>query len=257
MSPCAEPQAGASWGAAAGPDTPFIAFRAFNDPELKPLVRLKARIDQRAYPHFPGNSLPARLVRELAARRALPIKEVFESFEVFERVRGGVRAPALADLCCGHGLTGILFAVFSRTIASVTLVDRRQPESYALVLEAAITVAPWVKGRVRFLEMPLSEVAPHLPVGSAVIAIHACGKRTDRCIELAQALGGPLAVMPCCYFDTAAAAPQSLVTALGPDLATDIHRSYLLEAAGYRVRWSAIPAAITPKRRILIATPTI
>ena len=41
--------------------------------------------------------------------------------------------------------------------------------------------------------------------------------------------------------------------ALGRALATDIHRTYRLEAAGYQVDWSAIPRAITPMNRIMVA----
>lgn len=236
-------------------ETSFIAFRRFNDVALQPLVRLKARIDQRANAYFDSDSLPDRLVRALAARRAVPVKEVFESFEFFERVRRRLRAPHVVDLCCGHGLTGLLFAIFSRRVEAVTLVDRRRPASYELVFEAAAEVAPWIVERVRYLERPLSEVGPQLPAGASVIAVHACGKRTDACLELAITLRGKVAAMPCCYFDTARDAPAAVVKSLGPDLATDIDRSYRLERAGYRVEWSAIPAAVTPKRRILVGLP--
>ena len=39
-------------------------------------------------------------------------------------------------------------------------------------------------------------------------------------------------------------------------LAYDVDRTYKLIRAGYHVEWSAIPCAITPMNRILIATPT-
>lgn len=236
-------------------ETPFVAFRRFNDPQLQHLTRIKARIDQRANECFDSESLPDRFVRALAARRALPIKEIFESFEFFERVRRRLRALEVADLCCGHGLTGVLFALFSRHTERVTLVDRRRPLSHALVLAAAAEVAPWVPKKVRYLERPLREAAVELSKGCSVVAVHACGKRTDASLEIAAQLRAKVAVMPCCYFDTARGAPQAVVEALGNELATDVHRSYRLERAGYQVQWSAIPAAITPKRRILIGLP--
>ncbi|MBW2733544.1 MAG: hypothetical protein JRH20_14245 [Deltaproteobacteria bacterium] len=235
--------------------TPFLAFRRFNDPELQHLCRLRARIGTRASDFFSGDGLPDRLVRALAARRALPIKEVFESFEFFERVRRRMRAPHLADLCCGHGLTGMLFAIFSRQVEHVTLVDRRRPSSHSLIFEACVEVAPWIKDRVHYLEKPISEAVSELPQGTSVIAVHACGKRTDACMEIGIQLQGKLAVMPCCYFGMGQQIPQAVVEGIGRELATDVHRSYALERAGYKVHWSAIPAAITPKRRILIGLP--
>jgi hypothetical protein len=241
------------------PPTAFIAFRRLNDPELAPLAGVKARIDQRVDALFPTDNLPERLLRALAARRALPVKEVFESFEFFERVRRRLRAPVVADLCCGHGLTGLLFAVFVRQVQEVILLDRRQPRTHQIVYEALLSEAPWIEGRVRYVEATLSRARKQelLPAGCSVVAVHACGKRTDRCLDLALATGGRVAVMPCCYFGTAEAAPRVLAETLGPELASDIDRSYRLERAGYQVQWSAIPEQITPKRRILIGLPAI
>ena len=235
------------------PPTPFIAFRRFNDPELRPLAGLKVRISPRANALFEGDNLPHRLVRALAARRALPIKEIFESFEFFERVRRRMRAETVVDLCCGHGLTGLLFAVFARRTEEVILVDKRCPETHHATYEALKSEAPWIEGRVRFMETPLSKVGGELPEGAAMIAVHACGKRTDACIELGVAKKAKMALMPCCYFHTADSAPKVLAETLGPELASDIDRTYRLEAAGYQVQWSAIPEVITPKRRILVA----
>src|SRR5512141_1439138 len=80
----------------------FKAFRRFNAPELRPLAGVRARMDARMLEHFPGDGLPDRIVRELASRRVLNVKEVFESFELFERVRRRLRAPEVGDLCAGH-----------------------------------------------------------------------------------------------------------------------------------------------------------
>ncbi len=241
-------------------DASFRAFSRFNDAELQPLVRLRRRIGPRALPYFAGDQLPHRLVRALANRRALPVKEVFESFEFFERVRRRIRTPHLLDLCCGHGLTGLLFAVFARKTAQITLIDHKRPDNAAVVHDAVREVAPWVEDRVHYVEAPLERahqvISSHANAGrrSGVVAVHACGERTDRAIAVASEHGCDMALMPCCYRNTAQAASAALREALGTELATDVHRTYLLERAGYRVRWGAIPAAVTPKNRILIAT---
>ena len=48
---------------------------------------------------------------------------------------------------------------------------------------------------------------------------------------------------------------ERLRLALGDDVAYDVHRTYRLERAGWRVRWRDLPKAITPMHRVLIAVP--
>ena len=88
-----------------------------------------------------------------------------------------------------------------------------------------------------------------------VVAVHACGALTDAVLQTAVTLGAPVAVLPCCYTGMAAAAPSVLRQSLGVALAADVHRTYALERHGYVVDWAAIPAAITPMNRILVAAP--
>lgn len=236
-------------------DASFRALRTFNDPALHALCGRKHRISPVQDPLFPGDTLPHRLVRALGARHAIDIKEVFESFEMFERIRRRLRAPRVADLYCGHGLTGILFAVFEREVEEVRLVDARRPESHARVLDAVVEVAPWVARKVRFDERDAMDAAEWLAPGTSVVAVHACGQRTDHAITAAIAAGSPVAVMPCCYRRTGKAAPRALHRVLGGINATDTHRTYALIGAGYSVDWQAIPACVTRHNRIIVAVP--
>ncbi|MBI3272575.1 MAG: hypothetical protein HYZ53_26535 [Planctomycetes bacterium] len=238
-----------------GPDAGFKVFRKLNAPALRVLAGAKGRIDERALAVFPGATLEERLVRELASRRALPLKEVFESFEFHARVRRDLRVPVVVDLCCGHGLTGLLFAVYERVVEQVLLCDVRLPASHAAVLEAVCSVAPWVREKIRYRELPLKRLAGCLPQGAALAAVHACGVRSDLCIDLALGCRGPVGLMPCCYEGTARRAPTGLRESLGVALAADVDRTYRLEAAGFCVRWTAIPRAITPVNRVLLAVP--
>ena len=91
--------------------------------------------------------------------------------------------------------------------------------------------------------------------GTTVVAAHACGKLSDRCIDVAIGLRGSVAVMPCCYHVKHAEGPDVLTAKLGFRTAIDVHRTYRLHAAGYHVRWGAISEAITPMNRIIVATP--
>ena len=100
----------------------------------------------------------------------------------------------MADLCCGHGLTGLLFAALDRTVQSVTLLDRNKPPKADLVVEAVCEVAPWAREKVRWVEAEISTAAARLEPGTSIVAVHACGVRTDRAIEAAIELGGNVTV---------------------------------------------------------------
>lgn len=231
----------------------FRAFRSFDDPALAWAASSRFALDRKSAAHFRGDALAERVVAALAERRAIKVKEVLESFETFERVRHRLRARAVADLCCGHGLTGLLFALYERETEEVVLLDRRKPPKADLVLDAVAEVAPWVRDKVRWVETRVSRAAEHLAPRTSVVAIHACGARTDRAIDAALAVRGHVAVVPCCYTRTADRAPEALRAALGVELAADVDRTYRLERAGWRVAWSSIPEAITPMNRLLVA----
>lgn len=233
----------------------FRVFRSFEDPSLTWAASSRFELDQKSAPSFRGDALGERIVRALAERHAIKVKEVLESFETFDRVRRTLRGPRVADLCCGHGLTGLLFAAYEREVEDVVLLDKVRPSRAERVLAAVIDAAPWVEGKVRWVEDRVTNATEHLARGTSLIAVHACGARTDRALDAALELGSPVAVLPCCYARTAQSAPPALREALGVEQAADIDRTYRLERAGWSVRWSSIPAAITPMNRLLVAVP--
>lgn len=234
-------------------ETPFRIFRGFNDESLKWAARSTFRLDHKSAPSFRGDPMAMRIVRALAARRAINVKETLESFETFSRIRRRLRAPKVADVCCGHGLTGLLFAAIEREVEEVVLLDRQKPPKADLVVDAVCEAAPWAREKIRWVEAPIERGRDHLEPETSVVAVHACGVRTDRAIDLTFAVNGHLAAIPCCYNQTAKQAPRALRDALGAQLATDVHRTYRLEAEGWRVEWGAIPEAITPMNRVLVA----
>ncbi|MFT5284961.1 MAG: hypothetical protein ACI8TQ_001122 [Planctomycetota bacterium] len=212
-------------------------------------------LDEYALQAFGGDSLAEKLARELAHESAIPIKELFESFEFYARVRKWVRAPNMADLCCGHGLTGVLFALFDRKVDRVVLIDQVRPPSFDKVRAAAIRVGPWVEEKLEYREGKLKREVERLEPGTSILGVHACGLRTDQCIDAALRLRSKVAVMPCCYPAAHCSAPATLIQHLGVERAFDIDRTYRLERAGYRVRWDAIPDEITPMSRVLVGLP--
>ncbi|MCB9544506.1 MAG: hypothetical protein H6706_01270 [Myxococcales bacterium] len=237
----------------APPDPPFRALRQLNCPEGRRDAGLRHRLTPTWPRWFTGASLPDRLARALAARGAVDMKELAEAFEFFARVRRAVRRPVVADLCAGHGLVGLLFALFERGVEQVLLVDRQVPPAAAAIRAAFREVGPWVDAKVRWHALPLAEAAGVVPVGAGVVGVHACGAATDACLDVGLAARGPIAVMPCCHGRSHTAAPPAVLAGLGRALATDVHRTYRLTAAGYDVRWTAIPRCITPRNLILEA----
>lgn len=233
----------------------FRMLRQFEEPERSGLLRYRGTLDPLHERHFQGEGLHQAFARALARRRAVPFKEILESFEFFTRVRKRVRAPSVVDLCAGHGLVGVLYALFERKVEHVLLVDRSPPVSRAAVLEAAREVGPWVEGKIRQEQRNLRR-APLTPdAGSAVVAVHACGTLSDLALEAALAARGPVALLPCCRPHRRSPAPPAVALAVGADVAWDIDRTYRLEAAGYHVRWDELPPAITPMNRVLVGYP--
>ena len=199
--------------------------------------------------------MPDKVARVLGEARLLDTKEVIESFEFFQRVRHRVSRQHVVDLCCGHGLVGMLFALLERRVEHVHLLDVRFPESSGRIEAALNQVWPWVSPKLHRLTRSVKGAATVLPEGAGVVAVHACGARTDWSIEEAVKIGGPLAVMPCCYTHQVYSGPETLKRHLGVTLCVDIQRTTQLSDLGYEVAWQELPPSITPKNRIIAATP--
>ena len=205
---------------------------------------------------FQSDSLQDKFLREISATGVLSIKEVLETFELFARIRKSTKSQVMADLCCGHGLLGILFAMFERKVERVTLVDKAENQNRIRLLEIANQVAPWVLSKIESQNSKIELDAEWASPGCAIVSAHACGVLSDLCIEMAIATGGTIAILPCCYPRGKCEAPLALQTEFGLEAAFDIDRTYRLEAAGYQVRWAEIPRAITPMNRLLYARRT-
>ena len=180
----------------------YKSFRQFNKTPIPLLAHSRSSVTTpMAARVFNSDSLQDRYVRELASEKTLPVKEVLESFEFFAGARKHVRTRCVADLCCGHGLTGILFALFERTVERAVLIDREQPPSHAKALAAAIRVGPWVADKVEYQTARMQDVSQYIEPKTSVIAAHACGTLTDHCIDCAIEAAGAVALMPCYYPD--------------------------------------------------------
>ena len=238
------------------PHPGFKVFRQFHDPALRSAAGRLWRMGPKAAALFPGDSQADRVARALAARRVLSVKEVVESFEAYARARRTARGPVVGDLCCGHGLVGMIFALMERDVERVILLDHAFPASFRAVLDAVTEVGPWVPAKITVLTGAVRERAVAvLPPGASVVGVHACGKRTDHVLDAARALGGAVAVVPCCYGKGTAPTSKALAGALGAGLAADVARTQALEAAGYKVAWTRLPPEVTPMNRVILGAP--
>lgn len=235
----------------------FKFFSQLNDLERTEWLSSRQKFHSEiAKEYFNSDSLQDKFLQAIAAERLLPIKEVLESFEFFARIRKSARARTVADLCCGHGLLGILFAMFERDVEHVILIDQNEPESRQKLVAVASDVAPWIANKIDNRVSKISIDDDTIEPGTAIVSAHACGVLSDLCVGIAIKSGGPLAILPCCYPRSACTAPMALQTQFGLEMAFDIDRTYRLEAAGYRVRWGTIPDEITPMNRIVYGRPT-
>jgi len=229
----------------------FKFFPQLNDLERSQWLSSRQKFHSEiAIEYFGSDSLQDTFLQAIAAERLLPIKEVLESFEFFARIRKSTKTKTVADLCCGHGLLGILFAMFERDVERVILVDQNEPESRQKLIAVAVSVAPWIESKI---ENRVSKIGieDDWEPGMAIVSAHACGVLSDLCIDIAIASGGPIAILPCCYPKSACDAPQALQTQFGLETAFDIDRTYRLKDAGYRVRWASVPPEITPMNRVI------
>lgn len=234
----------------------FRFLRQFNEQPYAKKIDCRDRLRKSDTRWFPGDYLSSEFARALCNQCAVPFKEVLESFEFYSCVRKWMRkSPQLADMCCGHGLVGVVFAMLERSVTQVTLIDKVRPASFDAVLRAAVEVAPWVEEKIQYVECPLDASTDHLEPATGVLGVHACGDRSDMSMEIAISLSGSVALLPCCRDYSAHQSPPVLKQVLDTDVAIDVDRTYRLFNAGYHVRWDHIPSTITPMNRVLLGVP--
>ena len=235
-------------------DSRFRVFQQFNKAPGSLPVKLKKRMDSRVGELLEARGQTRRILDVLASEPCIKTKEVLESFEVHAVCRRRLVNTHIIDLCCGHGLTGFLFLAFNPSIETLTLLDRSFSKVSYEVEKRFVSEFPELQGKVQRLEMDLENFKP--PKGDVgFLAIHACGSRTDSCLDIALEHQRPVVVMPCCYTGTGKEEPYALKSALGVPVSTDVGRTYRLHQAGYDVQWESISQRITPMNRVMIAHP--
>jgi SAM-dependent methyltransferase len=199
---------------------------------------------------FPGDTLFARLARAVCGAGVLPRKELYEAWEVARRVHRRLRGGRVVDLCCGHGLLAQVLLLLDETATGALAVDTRLTDNHLLLADAVAAAWPRLQGRVAFRQARLEDV--ELFPDDLIVSAHACGDLTDTILTRAIEVGARVAVLPCCQV---LRTHGDLDGWLDKALAVDVERAVRLRAAGYQIHTQAIPAEISPKNRLLLASP--
>jgi hypothetical protein len=210
------------------------------------------RLTDRDLGRFPGETLFDRVARALCHAGCLPRKELYESWEVARRVRRLFRGGRVVDLGGGHGLLAHLMLLLDDSSPSAVVVDTAIPPSSDKIHAVLRAAWPRLAGRIDVVRSGLDTFAL-LPTDVAVSS-HACGHLTDVVLDRASAARASVAVLPCCH-DFESNEAGSLAGWVDRALAIDVMRAVRLEQRGYRVWTQSIPAAITPKNRLLLGAP--
>ncbi len=212
----------------------------------------RSRLSSHDLHRFPGGTLFERVARCLCAADCVPRKELYEAWEVARRSRRRFRGGRVLDLACGHALVAQLMLLLDDSSPSALAVDSKLPPSAFRVAECLSREWPRLAGRVRLLQGRLADVQAES--GDVVVSCHACGTLTDDVIEKALEARARVVVLPCCQ-STGKCDSGGLAGWLDSALAIDVTRAGRLRSAGYHVHTQTIPAAITPKNRLLLAEP--
>ena len=213
----------------------------------------KSRLTEKQLYAFPGDTLFDRLARAVCRAGTLPGKELFEAWEVARRVRRVFRGGRVVDLACGHGLLAHIMLLLDNSSKEALAVDLDFNANTRRLSQIIIDRWPHLKNRIHYTKTTVADVA--LGPEDLVVSVHACGTLTDTIIESAVNAGARLAVLPCCH-DTRNCDLGGLGGWVDGPLAIDVTRALHLQALGYTVLTRTIPATITPKNRLLLASPT-
>jgi hypothetical protein len=201
---------------------------------------------------FAGASLFDRVARVVCEAECLPRKELYESWEVARRTRRRFRGGRVVDLACGHALVAQLMLILDDSSPTAAAFDTKLPPSAAKLRDALAREWPRLSGRIELSERSIADVV--ITCDELAVSAHACGALTDRVLERAIAGRARVAVLPCCH-DAETCSTGGLEGWLDAALAIDVTRAARLRAEGYRVFTQTIPATITPKNRLLLASP--
>ncbi|MEW5819565.1 MAG: class I SAM-dependent methyltransferase [Cyanobacteriota bacterium] len=217
----------------------------------------KNHLDARYSTYFNSNTVIDKLSLAICDADFLSKKEYCESVEVLRQVQRFIKSNQnvnIYDICGGHGFVGILLALLSRGVKKSFIVDLKKPVAYEKIMKCASFVNENIVEKVEFLQQDYNDI--DFEPNSIIIAIHACGTRSDSIINLAIKKNMAFVIMPCCY--TKESLPYGLKRFTEVyDLKdfVDISRINTGFNSGYDVFIRKISSKVTPMNKIFIFLP--
>jgi hypothetical protein len=229
---------------------------------------------------FTGTTLFDEFARTVCLASAVPRKELFEAWAMASYVQEHFpTSRRIADLASSHGLLSWALLVMASSPSSAgeseqhplqeashltrrtaVCIDTTMPRSAEKVQAAMTTQWPHLATRWDYVEGKLEGTIPS--PSTLLVGVHCCGTLSDKVIDLAIQGQCSLALVPCCH------SKQSLLERPLTNVETtlrannwtladliDNQRKERLCNAGFNVQEQRIPAAFTPKNRIILATP--
>jgi hypothetical protein len=194
--------------------------------------------------NFPADTVHDRIARALCEAYCLPRKEFFESWSFVNRIRRRIDATVVWDLCAGHGLVSFLLALLEPQLTSLKAIDMRKPLSFERIRAALAPLDEERVAKVVFEERALEDLEPPRE-RVFMTAVHACGRRSDRAIELAIASHSSIALLPCCQDVAAIEIPDAVLQRWSKRDSVDMARIFTLHRAGYRTVSSKVDDDVT------------
>lgn len=239
--------------------------------------RSRNKLQPRHMVEFPTDSIFHKFARCVCQVGVIPWKELFETWAMALYVHQQFpKAERIADLACSHGLLSwaLLLLASDKTsqetttaceestksnFRSVVCIDLAMPRSAEAIADVMLKEWPDLQGQWDYIEGPLEALEPD--PSSLLVGIHTCGSLSDKLITLAIEGQSCLALVPCCHskkcltMDQKEAWNNNIGGMYTLPEVVDNHRMQQLSSAGYQVVEAEIPPVVTPKNRIILATP--
>jgi hypothetical protein len=212
----------------------------------------KSRLTEKDLGRFAGDTLFDRLGRAVCRAGVLPRKELYEAWEVGRRARRLFRGGRVVDLAAGHGLLAHVMLLLDDSSPAAVAVDAHVPASARVLHDVLVDAWPRLGGRIVFVASTIDDIPLH--EDDVVVGSHACGTLTDVILDRAATAGARVAVLPCCH-DLRTCDTGAFGGWVDGPLAIDLRRVQRLEQRGYRVWTQTIPYDVTPKNRLILASP--
>jgi len=253
---------------------------------MQDLVKLhgtsRNTLEGRHKAEFEGDSLFHQFARAVCGAKVIPRKELFEAWTVALHVHDSFpNVSRIADLACSHGLVSwALLLLYEQTttdhhnnhspseddtsttttFTTAVCIDKFMSPSAEKLQSAMLETWPHLHDRWDYVEGDIDSIIPCS--STLLVAVHACSKLSDVVIDLALNSHAPLVLVPCCH--SKKCLPQEyrqkkIDKVKIPNLADfiDTRRVKRLQDGHYKVEEVYIPLSITPKNRVLIATPSL